>query len=431
MKFNCTSGVAKGFSFFEALALGFAPDGSLFIPEALPIFSPNDLLEQKESSFQDLSLFLARRFLGQEIPLPLLRKICFEAFDFPLPIKQMDEETWALELFQGPTLSFKDIGARFMAACVKHLWQEERPLTVLVATTGDTGSAVASAFHRMPQACVKILYPKGRVTPSQEKQLTTFGENVEALEIQGTFDDCQRLLKAAVLDSDLRKTLAITTGNSINVARLIPQLFYFFYAYLQIKPTLPFHVSVPCGNFGHLVSALLAKRAGLPIERFIAGTNINDEIPLYLKSGIFLPHPSLQTIAVSMDVGNPSNADRLFFLFNQKVENMRKEIVGLSFTDEEIRETIRRVKKEKQLIIDPHSAISYAALNAYRDKVPHPLSGLFLETAHPAKFIDVMKPLVGDIEIPERLQQALKKKKKATPLKADFEAFKSHLLRSN
>ncbi len=429
MRFYSTSQEGRGIALKEALERGFAPDGGLYLPAELPFFSQEDLLALKKLSFPDMSCVIAKRLLSTELSEEEITSLVAAAFDFPVPVISFPESLYGLELFHGPSLSFKDFGARFMAQLVHKLWKSDKPLGILVATTGDTGSAVGMAFKGIPHTHVFILFPKGRVTPSQEMQLTTIGGNVTAIEVEGTFDACQQLLKQAVLDPALRQACVLTTGNSINIARLLPQTFYFFYAYCQMKEfPSPFFVSVPCGNFGHLASAVLAKRMGVPIARLIAGTNINEEVPLFLKSGVFQPHASLQTLAVSMDVGNPSNFSRLTALYHHSLSAMRREIIGASFTDEEICAGMRRLYQDTGYSADPHSIISYLALNDYLKMEGKRHPGLFLVTAHPAKFLETVQPLIPQpIPVPERLQVALSRQKQAVHLSNSYSELKSLL----
>lgn len=405
----------------EAILQGFAPDGGLYLPSPIPRLKNEEIKKMASWSFQEISLHLASLFLKQEVPKRELEEIIHRAFSFPLPLIPFDEgRFFGLELFHGPTLSFKDIGARFMAELVSHFLKPGEKLLVLVATTGDTGSAVGEAFFRREGVTVCILYPKGRVTAEQEKQLTTIGGNVLALEIEGSFDDCQRLLKQAVEDKDLKEKRFVTTGNSINIARLLPQSFYYFYGTLQLPL---FMVAVPSGNFGHLASGLLAKRMGAPIDKFIAVTNINDEVPIYLKTGIFSPHPSWPTLASSMDVGNPSNFSRLCDLCDNNWEKMHEEIIGISITDREIEEGIRELYLHQNHILDPHSFTGYLAM-----KRQAPPSGLFLETAHPAKFASIVEKAIGKkIARPPSLQEKLSRPKKAILLPPTYSSLKSLL----
>lgn len=395
-----------GDTFEQAVLNGFAPGGKLYFPKNLPRFDPK--------AFQKLAfLEIATKIATTLFPEYDMESIVKEAFTFPLPKVAIGPYN-ALELFHGPTLSFKDIGARFMAALTKRL---HKKLTILVATTGDTGSAIGNAFHNQPNTKVYILFPKGGVTPFQEKQITTIGGNVTALQIEGTFDDCQNMVKYAC------QFPGITTGNSINIARLIPQSFYYFYA-CQMAPQKTVF-SIPSGNFGHLVSGLLAKRMGAPIQRFIAATNINDVVPRYLQTGVFSPKPSKHTIAVSMDVGNPSNFPRLLEYFDGSVEKMRQEIEGHAFTDEAIKEAIREVYSQENYVLDPHSAVAYLGL---KRACQSDEKGLFFMTAHPCKFASSVQPLLPSARLEAKIApECLVKSSVYKTLSNDLESF-VHLL---
>ena len=365
----------------ETLFRGFASDGELYLPQDLPTISVETL--------RGLSFLEVSRKVGQNLFPELDPSIYESAFNFPLSLNQLGDGTYILELFHGPTLSFKDFGARFMAQVVRCIKEPNEPLTILVATSGDTGSAVGNAFLGMKNIRVYILYPKGSVTPAQEKQLTTIGDNVTAVEVDGGFEECQRLLKEACLDPTLPNT---TTANSINCIRLLGHLFYYFYAAAQFdEPPL---FSVPCGNFGHLVAGLLAKRMGLPVKQFIGATNINDEVPAFLKSGIFQSHPAYHTLSVSMDVGDPSNFPRLLQLYNSSLEALRADLIGFSFTDGETAAAIRTVDQKCGYLLDPHSAIGYLGLKKYQETDTSASPAIFFATAHPSKFAESLEPIV-------------------------------------
>jgi threonine synthase len=352
--------------------------------------------------------------------------------NFPVPVVHLYDRLYALELFQGPTLAFKDFGARFMSRVMGHfLEQQNREINILVATSGDTGSAVAQGFFNVPGIKVTILYPKGKVSLVQEQQLTTNGGNITALEVDGTFDDCQRMVKSAFLDADLRAAMNLSSANSINIARLIPQSFYYFYAYGQVRKLtdLPVVFCTPSGNFGNLCGGLIAFRMGLPVHRFVAATNTNAIVPEYLKSGKFDPKPSVQTLANAMDVGNPSNFPRLLDLFSGQHAEIVKWVNGAQHTDEHISATIKAVYDQYQYTLCPHSAIGYQALKEYQEVQSEKSAGIFLATAHPAKFADTVErathqPLV----MPERLAALVQREKKAISMKADFEELKGWLL---
>lgn len=423
MRFYSTEGKNKDVSFKEAVLQGFAPDGGLYLPHNLPQFTAEQLKKLRGLSFLELSIELGKELLKEELRPAELITICEEAFNFPLPFISFHEGLYLLELFHGPTLSFKDFGARFLAALLKN-WEKE--LIVLVATSGDTGSAVGQAFCGILGMKVFILYPKGKVTLLQEQQLTTIGHNVHALEIEGSFEDCQEMLKKAVMDSELNKKIKITTANSINIGRLLPQALYYFYAYCELEEQCPPIFSIPCGNFGHLVSGMLAKRMGLPVQRFLGATNINDEVPLYLRSGVFRPHPAYPTVAVSMDVGNPSNFPRLIELYEHSIEKLRKDLLGISFTDEQIIEAIQEMLATHGYLLDPHSATAYLALREYLILEKRESPGIFFATAHPAKFQEKLKPYISaEIPLPSTLQTSFPKK--TTLLPNTYDALVSHL----
>jgi threonine synthase len=430
LEFFSTDLKERNISLVQALLNGFSKEGALYLPQTLPFFSPNTLKNWRKLTFQEISLHIAKELFQGILKDSVLEQLISEVFYFPIQMRVLGSKLYGLELFHGPTFSFKDFGARFMAHLWSHLRSPKDSLTVLVATSGDTGSAVGHAFSEIPGTHVYILYAKGKVTPFQEKQLTTIEKNVTAIEIDGTFDDCQNLLKKAVCDRKIRQKKRITTANSINIARILPQSFYYFYAYTQIPENFhPIVVSVPCGNFGHLVSGILAKRMGLPIARFLAATNINDEVPLFLKSGSFVPQSSKDTIAVSMDVGNPSNFQRLEALYEYNVEKMRKDIVGDSFTDDEIRSGIKEMFRSYHYIVDPHGATGYLALQRYQKLEANNHAGLFFMTAHPAKFLESLMHLLPiPIEIPESLQATQTKQKHAISLSNSYKEFKDFLL---
>lgn len=423
MKCRSTGHACPEVSFKEAVFQGFAPDGGLYLPKSLPTFAPSQLKNFKGLSLFEISLELTKSLFSEELLSSQLEKVC-SIFHTPIPVLSLEENLYLAELFHGPTLSFKDFGAQFMAQLVS-AWQRDGETTVLVATSGDTGSAVGRAFHRMPGVRVFILYPKGKVTSLQEQQLTTIGDNVKALQIDGTFEDCQTLLKRAVLDRDLQAKTRVTTANSINIARLFPQAFYYFYVFTQLENQSEGVFSVPCGNFGHLVSGILAKRMGLPIHRFLAVTNINDEIPLFLKSGVFEPHTAYESIAVSMNVGNPSNFPRLLELYGNSAEKMREDLLGVSFTDDEIRQSIREVYEKHGYLMDPHGATSYLALQKYLVLEKRKEAGLFFATAHPSKFAEALQFLSISLSVPPALKEASSQKKEIIAIPADYTLFKS------
>lgn len=416
----------------EAVMRGLAKDGGLFMPDSIPLL-PDAFFHQIGSfSFHELSFEVSKTLLQDAIPANDLREIIEKAMNFEVPLKRLSPELYTLELFHGPTLSFKDFGARFMAQLIHYFVQhKDQTLHILVATSGDTGSAIAQAFLDTQGIRVWILYPKNKISWIQEKQLTTMGHNVTALEVDGTFDDCQSLVKQAFSDHFLLSKLTLTSANSINIARLIPQLFYYFYAYAQIKERkIPLIFSVPCGNFGNLTAGLLAKKMGLPITQFVAATNINDSVPKYLHSGIFEPHYSKRTLSNAMDVGNPSNFARMLDLYEHRWEKMRCDLFGVSFTDNQTQSAMRAVFTKHGYLLDPHGAVAYLGLQSFLAKYPGKVNGIFLETAHPAKFADDVEKITDQkVLIPSRLQAVLSKQKKSIALSTEYEDLRSLLLR--
>lgn len=427
MKYYSTNYQSESVELREALFLGLACDGGLFLPERLDPLPSSFLKALASLSFEEIAFTIADRLLDAALPKEDLQALVQQAINFPAPLIPLKGQIYSLELFHGPTLSFKDFGARFMASLIAYFsrdQQEDRH--ILVATSGDTGSAVASAFEGVPGIRVWILFPKGKVSEIQERQLTTIsGGNVTALEVSGSFDDCQALVKQAFNDQSLRDLLSLTSANSINIARLIPQSFYYFAAYAQLpQGCLPPVFSVPSGNFGNLTAGLIAKRLGVPVHRFVAATNINDSIPRYLQTGVFQPHPSHSTLSNAMDVGNPSNFSRMLALYEGEHAKLCKDLFGVSFTDDQTREAIDRVFSEQGYLLDPHGAVAYLGLEAYRKTFGASHSGIFLETAHPAKFLTESL-----VQIPERLAHCLSQPKRATPLSTNYEELKQLLLR--
>ena len=430
MSFYSTNKQTPLVSLKEAVVKGLADDNGLFMPTRIPQL-PAAFFEQIETlSLQEISLEVAATLLKDEISKEELRPIVEESMNFEIPVVPVHDNIYALELFHGPTHAFKDVGARFMARLLAHFTQEsQKQITVLVATSGDTGSAVAAGFLGVPGIDVVILYPSGKVSDIQEKQLTTLGQNITALEIDGTFDDCQYLVKKAFLDKELNKKLQLTSANSINIARLVPQSFYYHYAYAQVKAQGKEVVfATPSGNYGNITGGLLAKRMGLPVHKFIAATNSNDIVPAYLQTGHFIPRPSAHTISNAMDVGNPSNFARLMDMYDNSLEKIRQEVVGYRFSDEETRQLMRQVYQEHGYTLDPHGAIGYGALRDYLQDKPE-LTGIFLETAHPAKFIEVVEETIPvKVTIPENLQQAMARPKESIRMAAEEEALKNFLI---
>lgn len=417
----------------EAIFKGLPEDKGLYMPRSIPTLEPDFIRALPNLTFQDIAFHIAETLIQGSIPTEDLRKIVDSAINFPAPVHHLDDTRHVLELYHGPSLAFKDFGARFMAQLMRYFNEgESQDLVILVATSGDTGGAVAAGFLQTPGIRVVILYPSGKVSMLQEKQLTTLGHNISAIEIDGTFDDCQALVKQAFLDQELSKSIRLSSANSINIARLIPQSFYYFEAYKQVAYLQhPVVFSVPSGNFGNLTAGILAHRMGLPVAHFIAATNINDIVPKYLESGQYLPKPSQRTLSNAMDVGNPSNFERMLDLF-QGVEcstwnNMRAGISGYAFTDDQTTHAVKEVFQKYNYIIEPHGAVGYLALEQYHTKQPDAV-GVILETAHPAKFLtDMENILEREIEIPERLAELANRKKEATLMQPNFHDFKTWL----
>ena len=430
MKLYSTNNPSTLFSLKDAVVQGLPADNGLFMPSNIPQMPDKFFEEIEDLNFNEIAYEVAHCLLQDDIEENTLRQIIGEVFYFEVPLVHVIENTYCLELFHGPTLAFKDFGARFMAHLMAYLLKNtDFTPCILVATSGDTGSAVAQGFFQVPGIDVVILYPSGKVSEIQEKQLTTMGGNVTALEIDGTFDDCQRLVKSAFLDADLKKKKNLTSANSINIARLIPQSFYYFHAYARLKHLgLPVICSVPSGNFGNLMGGLIAKTMGLPINRFIASNNQNKVFFDYLMSGEFLPQQSIPTISNAMDVGNPSNFYRVMDLFSNDLEELSKYVYGFTISDESTKEAISSIYQKTGYVMDPHGAVAYLGLQEYA-KLDSEFVGVFLGTAHPAKFLDVVNPLVKEtVSIPERLQKTLVREKQSILLSSNFRDFKKYLL---
>lgn len=415
----------------EAILRSLPPDNGLYMPDALPVLGDDFWKIWRYLSFQEIGFAVADAFFGGDVPPDALREIVEGTLAFDAPLVTLGPGDHVLELFHGPTLAFKDFGARFMARLMAWLTRaDDRLLTVLVATSGDTGGAVASAFHNVPGTRVVILYPQGKVSGLQEKQLTALGGNITALEIDGSFDDCQALVKSAFLDRELAENLNLTSANSINLARLVPQSFYYIHAARQLPEGVKPVFVVPSGNFGNITAGLLAMKLGLPVDHFVAATNRNDVVPEFLRCGTYSPRPSVPTISNAMDVGAPSNFVRMQALFGGSWEEMKSKISGMWFDDDQTRAAIREVKSIYDYEIDPHGAVGWLAAKAWR--AAHPCSAtVTLETAHPAKFPDVMEAELGPgaVVIPERLAILADREKVATRLGTDKAAFREWLTR--
>jgi threonine synthase len=438
MRFVTTAGSASPVSFTTALFDGLAPDGGLYVPETIEPWTPDELARLPRRALTEIGLRAMRPFTRGELDPAVLEAVVVEALNFEIPLAEVEPGVRALELFHGPTLAFKDVGARVMARVMASLHLADDPLTVLVATSGDTGSAVAHAFHRVPHTRVVILYPDGRISPTQEAQLTMFnGEraNVRAYAVAGSFDDCHRLTREAFGDPELRMRMRLTSANSVNVGRLLPQAIYYFHAVAQLAQgngSVPTDVvfSTPSGNFGNLTAGLMAKRAGLPVTQFVAATNVNDVVPEYLLTGRYAPRASVRTMANAMDVGHPSNFERMSWLYGGDLDAMRRDIAGVAFSDNRVRDTIRRVFETRGYLLDPHSAIAYMGLEAMLKPVASGFrrTGVFLATAHPAKFAEIVEPIIGrKVEKPEALAQALGQPRHIIRIDAALDAVKTVL----
>ncbi|HOI47987.1 MAG TPA: threonine synthase [Prolixibacteraceae bacterium] len=433
MNYYSTNRQTPAVTLKEAVVKGLAADNGLFMPERIEKFEPSFFQHIQNLSFQEIAFEVARKFFGEDIEEPKLREIVYDTLSFDCPVVAVTDKIWSLELFHGPTLAFKDVGARFMARLLNHfLEKSDRTVNVLVATSGDTGSAVANGFLGVEGIHVFVLYPRGKVSDIQEKQFTTLGKNITALEIDGTFDDCQQLVKTAFLDEELNRRLTLTSANSINVARFLPQSFYYFNAWARLKaqgviPSRELVFSVPSGNFGNLTAGLFAREMGLPVARFLAANNRNDVVYQYLQTGKYEPRPSVETIANAMDVGAPSNFARILDLYGNSYEKITSAMKGFRYTDEEIRQTIRTVFEQNGYLCDPHGACGYQALT---EALEENQVGVFLETAHPAKFTGTVEAVVGNgnVPLPEKLAAFVKGEKQSVPLGKSFPEFKSFLL---
>lgn len=417
----------------DAVLRGMPPDGGLFMPAVLPPLPAPFLAGLSDMTFVELATEVAVALLGDDLSPAVLAELVGDAFDFEVPLVPLGNGIHTLELFHGPTLAFKDFGARFMSRLMaRYLAGENRGVTILVATSGDTGSAVAAGFHQVAGFQVVILYPSGQVSHIQEQQLTTLEGNVTALEVAGAFDDCQALVKQAFADGELAAAMNLTSANSINLARLIPQTFYYFQIGARLPHTGPEGtvVAVPSGNFGNLTAGLMARRMGAPIRRFVTATNANDVVPEYLRTGRFVPRPSIRTISNAMDVGHPSNFERIMDLYDGSLAAVRRDLAGYAFSDDETRRTIREVFETTGYRLDPHGAVGLLGLQAARAGEAAG-EGVFLETAHPAKFADIVEPVIGEaVPPPARLRQCLERPKRATPIAADFSLFRDFLLQA-
>jgi threonine synthase len=448
MRFLTTRGSAHGVSFYTALVQGLAPDGGLYVPETIDRLAEHELARLPNRTLTEIGYRVLRPYTRDELDATIFEALIVEALNFTIPLVEVEPGIFALELFHGPTLAFKDVGARTMARLMASLDRGDQALTVLAATSGDTGSAVAHAFHGVPHTRVVVLYPEGRVSPTQEAQLTMFNSemgNVRAYAVAGSFDDCHRLTREAFGDAGIRSRVRLTSANSVNIGRLLPQMVYYFHAVARARDLTgapidrgaapEIVICTPSGNFGNLTAGLMAKRAGLPVARFVAATNANDVVPQYLASGRFEPRSSVQTIANAMDVGNPSNFERMLWLYGGDVDAMRADIAGCRYEDDVVRGTIKRVYETRGYLLDPHSAIAYLGLKDYlgqeertaRTGYPDRL-GIFLATAHPAKFGEIVEPIIRrPIVTPPPLAEALARPRQILRIDASLDAVRNAL----
>ena len=432
MKYYSTNKKAPLASLHEAVVKGLASDRGLYMPETIKKL-PASFFENIENlSFQEIAYKVAEAFFGEDVEAEDLKNIVYDTLAFDCPVEKVNDNIYSLELFHGPTSAFKDVGARFMARLLQYFIRQEgkEEVNVLVATSGDTGSAVANGFLGVDGIHVYVLYPKGKVSKIQECQFTTLGKNITAIEVDGVFDDCQALVKSAFMDEELNKHMKLTSANSINVARFLPQAFYYFNAYARMKAlgkADDLVICVPSGNFGNITAGIFGHEMGLPIKRFIAANNANDIFYKYLKTGKYEPKPSLQTIANAMDVGDPSNFARIYDLFNGDHDKICSLVSGATFSDEQIKETIKACYDATGYILDPHGACGYRAL---QEGLKDGETGVFLETAHPAKFKDPVESFIQtEVAIPERLAAFMKGTKQSVPMTKDFASFKSYLMK--
>ena len=417
-------------NFAQAVVNGIAPDRGLYFPSEIPRLPASFFDKIEEMDVHEMALTAIERFVGDEIPREELERIVKTTLDFEFPVVPVEDQIGSLELFHGPTLAFKDVGARFMAQCLGYFNKQNstQKVSVLVATSGDTGGAVANGFLGVEGIEVVILYPKGKVSKVQEQQLTTLGQNITALEVDGVFDDCQDMVKTAFLDNEITSQRTLTSANSINVARWLPQMLYYFLAYRQLKhKNKPLVVAVPSGNFGNICAGMIAQQMGLPIDHFVAATNVNDAVPAYLKSGNYQPVKTTPTISNAMDVGDPSNFVRIQKIYGNDFENLSQHLSGYRFNDEETRTAMKHIHTSSGYVADPHGAVGYLGLKKYLENHPDKY-GIFLETAHPVKFLStVEETLETKVELPQRIQDLLEKEKQSTPI-SNYEDLKRFLL---
>jgi len=437
MKYYSLNKQAAVVDFAMATVLGQAPDKGLYFPETIPQVS-KELIENIDNySNEAIALEIISPYIGDTIPKAELERIVNETVNFEIPLVKITDNISSLELFHGPTFAFKDVGARFMSRCLGYfathsasLRASKEKVTVLVATSGDTGGAVANGFYNVDGVEVVILYPSGKVSSVQEKQLTTLGNNIHALEVDGSFDDCQQMVKTIFADVELNKKIKLTSANSINVARWLPQQFYYFYLWKQWKDKdIPPVVTVPSGNFGNICAGLLAQNSGLPIKHFIAACNVNDTVPDFLQTGNYQPKKAVPTISNAMDVGDPSNFIRIREIFQQQINGLKNTLTGYTITDEATKATLKSVYQNQNYLLDPHGAVAYNALEQYLSQNKNS-KGVILETAHPVKFYDVIEPLINQsVPVPETVAEQIKKEKVSTKIAANADELREFLLR--
>jgi threonine synthase len=430
MKYYSLNNPVHKVSFKDAAITGIAPDKGLYFPESIPQLDTDFIGNIENYTEVDIAYKVIAPFIGDEIPEAKLRQIIEETLSFKFPLVEVEEDVYSLELFHGPTMAFKDVGARFMSRCLNYFTRDDagKQITVLVATSGDTGGAVASGFLGVEGINVVILYPSGKVSDVQEKQLTTLGQNITAFEVEGSFDDCQDMVKKAFLDDTL-KDVSLTSANSINVARWLPQMFYYFFAYGALKKIgKPLVIAVPSGNFGNICAGMMAKEMGLPIAHFVAATNANDTVPRYMHTQEYMPKSTVETMSNAMDVSNPSNFVRILELFDKQFGKLDEELTSYSFTDKETIAALQKVYTEDEYLCDPHGAVGYLGLKKYHADKHGNYTGVFLETAHPVKFADsIKKNLAIDIPVPEQIESVINGEKKVTAI-SNYEELKDYLL---
>jgi len=431
MQYFSTNDNAPHVSFKQATINGQAPDRGLYFPEAIPLLPENFIRNIERFSNEAIAYEVIKPYVAPSIPEDILKNIVEETINFPIPLININDHISALELFHGPTLAFKDVGARFMSRCLGYFVKDQpKKVTVLVATSGDTGGAVANGFYDVPNVEVIILYPSGKVSTVQEKQLTTLGKNIHALEINGSFDDCQQMVKEIFAHAEDFENLFLTSANSINVARWLPQQFYYFFAYKQwADKSNPPVIAVPSGNFGNICAGILANASGLPVKHFIAACNANDVVPHFFETNHYEPKKAVATISNAMDVGNPSNFVRILEIFDQQVDDLKKLVSAQSVSDEQTKATLKEVKEKFNYLLDPHGAVGYHALENYLQQHPGG-KGMVVETAHPVKFFDVVEPIIGEaIAIPAVVEEQLQLEKKSLLMENNSEALREFLMK--